>query len=83
MILEGILVLVEERLRDRLDVKIYIDTDADVRLLRRLSRDILDRGRTLETVTKQYLELVRPMHLEFTEPSKRYAHLIVPEGAVN
>ncbi len=83
MILEGILVLVEERLRDRLDVKIYIDTDADVRLLRQLSRDILDRGRTLETVTKQYLELVRPMHLEFTEPSKRYAHLIVPEGAEN
>ena len=83
MVLEGILVLDEERLRRLLDIKLYIDTDADVRLLRRLRRDILDRGRDLEKVTKQYLESVRPMHLEFVEPSKRYADLIIPEGAEN
>ena len=83
MVLEGILVLDEERLRRLLDIKLYIDTDADVRVLRRLRRDILDRGRDLEMVTQQYLESVRPMHLEFVEPSKRYADLIVPEGAEN
>jgi uridine kinase len=83
LLLEGILILEDQRLRDRLDIKIFIDTDADVRLLRRLRRDILDRGRTLESVTRQYLETVRPMHLEFTEPSKRYADLIVPQGAEN
>lgn len=82
-ILEGILVLDEERLRRMLDIKLYIDADADVRLLRRLRRDILERGRDLELVTRQYLESVRPMHLEFVEPSKRYADLIVPEGAEN
>lgn len=83
VILEGILVLDEERLRRVLDIKLYIDTDADVRLLRRLRRDILERGRDLEMVTQQYLESVRPMHLEFIEPTKRYADLIVPEGAEN
>ncbi|MFQ5792839.1 MAG: uridine kinase [Acidobacteriota bacterium] len=83
LILEGILVLENQRLRRLLDIKLYIDADADVRLLRRLRRDILDRGRTLEMVMKQYLESVRPMHLEFVEPSKRYADLIVPEGAEN
>ena len=83
LILEGILVLDEERLRRLLDIKLYIDTDADVRLLRRLRRDIMERGRDLEMVTQQYLESVRPMHLEFVEPSKRYADLIVPEGAEN
>ena len=81
--MEGILVLDDERLRRLLDIKLYIDTDADVRVLRRLRRDILERGRDLEMVTKQYLESVRPMHLEFVEPSKRYADLIVPEGAEN
>lgn len=83
VILEGILVLDDERLRKLLDIKLYIDTDADVRLLRRLRRDILERGRDLEMVTEQYLGSVRPMHLEFVEPSKRYADLIVPEGAEN
>jgi uridine kinase len=83
IIIEGILVLDDERLRRLLDIKLYIDTDADVRVLRRLRRDILERGRDLKMVTKQYLESVRPMHLEFVEPSKRYADLIVPEGAEN
>jgi len=83
ILLEGIMVLAEKQLRERFDIKLFIDTDADVRLLRRLSRDISDRGRTLESVTHQYLESVRPMHQEFTEPSKRYADLIIPEGAHN
>ena len=83
ILLEGIMVLVDQRLRERLDMKIYIDTDADVRILRRLPRDIRDRGRTLESVTEQYLASVRPMHLEYTEPSKRYADVIVPGGAQN
>ncbi len=83
ILLEGIMVLADETLRGRFDMKLFIDTDADVRILRRLARDMKDRGRTLESVTKQYLESVRPMHLQFTEPSKRYADLIVPEGAHN
>ena len=83
IILEGIMVLVEQPLRERFDMKLFIDTDPDVRILRRLARDVRDRGRTIESVTKQYLESVRPMHLEFTEPSKRYADLIIPEGAHN
>jgi uridine kinase len=83
VILEGILVLVEEPLRRLLDIKLFIDTDADVRILRRLQRDLHYRGRSFESVEKQYLESVRPMHLEFVEPSKRYADLIIPEGARN
>ena len=83
ILLEGIMVLAEEALRERFDMKLFIDTDADVRILRRLARDMSDRGRTLESVTEQYLESVRPMHLQFTEPSKKYADLIVPEGAGN
>lgn len=83
ILLEGIMVLVEKALRERFDVKLFIDTDADVRILRRLARDMRDRGRSLESVTRQYLESVRPMHLQFTEPSKRYADLIIPEGAHN
>jgi uridine kinase len=83
VILEGILVLAEEPLRRLMDIKLFIDTDADVRLLRRLQRDIQDRGRSFESVQRQYLESVRPMHLEFVEPSKRYADLIIPEGAEN
>ena len=83
VVLEGIMVLVEAELRERFDMKLFIDTDPDVRILRRLARDVRDRGRTIESVTKQYLESVRPMHLEFTEPSKRYADLIIPEGAHN
>jgi uridine kinase len=81
--LEGILVLVEETLRRQMDIKLFIDTDADVRILRRLRRDLKERGRSFESVEKQYLESVRHMHLEFVEPSKRYADLIVPEGAEN
>lgn len=65
------------------DIKIYVDTDADIRILRRLTRDIRDRGRTLESVIEQYLSVVRPMHLQFIEPTKRYADLIVPEGGKN
>ena len=83
LLLEGILVLAEDTLRRVMDIKLFIDTDADVRILRRLERDIRDRGRTFESVSRQYLESVRPMHLEFVEPSKRYADLIVPEGGEN
>ena len=83
ILLEGIMVLAEPRLRERFDIKLFIDTDADVRILRRLARDMHDRGRSLESVTAQYLESVRPMHLQFTEPSKRYADLVIPEGAEN
>jgi len=83
VLLEGILILAEEPLRRLMDIKLFIDTDADVRILRRLQRDIVDRGRTFDSVTRQYLVSVRPMHLEFVEPSKRYADLIIPEGAQN
>src|SRR5512137_1267743 len=83
IILEGILVLAEEPLRRLQDIKLFIDTDADVRILRRLRRDIKERGRSFESVQRQYLDSVRPMHLEFVEPSKRYADLIIPEGAQN
>ncbi len=83
VLLEGILILAEEPLRRLMDIKLFIDTDADVRILRRLQRDIMDRGRAFQSVTRQYLESVRPMHLEFVEPSKRYADLIIPEGAEN
>jgi len=83
VLVEGILVLAEETLRRQMDVKLYVDTDADLRFIRRLRRDISERGRTLESVVEQYLEDVRPMHLEFVEPSKRYADLIIPEGGFN
>jgi len=83
LLLEGILILAEEPLRRLMDIKLFIDTDADVRILRRLERDIAERGRTFQSVSRQYLHSVRPMHLEFVEPSKRYADLIVPEGAEN
>ena len=83
VILEGILVLAEEPLRRLMDIKLFIDTDSDVRVLRRLQRDLRERGRSFEAVQHQYLESVRPMHLEFVEPSKRYADLIIPEGAEN
>lgn len=83
LLLEGILVLAEDSLRRLMDMKLFIDTDSDVRILRRLRRDIKERGRSFESVERQYLVSVRPMHLEFVEPSKRYADLIVPEGAEN
>ncbi len=80
IIVEGILVLVEPALRDLMDLRIYIDTDGDLRVLRRLERDLVERGRSVESVLHQYLETVRPMHLQFVEPSKRYADIIFPEG---
>jgi uridine kinase len=83
ILLEGILLFVEPPLRQLLDFKIFVDTDSDVRLIRRIRRDIRERGRTLEDVMRQYLETVRPMHLEFVEPSKRWADVIVPEGGEN
>jgi uridine kinase len=83
VIVDGILVLAERDIRERLDIKIFVDTDADVRLIRRLGRDMQHRGRTLESVIAQYEKTVRPMHLEFVEPSKRYADVIVPVGASN
>jgi uridine kinase len=83
ILLEGILILAEEPLRRLMDIKLFIDTDSDVRILRRLRRDIKERGRSFESVEQQYLGSVRPMHLEFVEPSKRYADLIIPEGAEN
>jgi len=83
IILEGILLLEDKRLRNLMDIKIFVDTDADVRIIRRLVRDIRDRGRTMESVIDQYLSVVRPMHLEFVEPTKRYADIIIPEGGKN
>lgn len=79
-VLEGILVLYYRELREIMDIKIFVDTDDDVRLMRRLRRDIRDRGRTMEMVLEQYLGTVRPMHEQFVEPSKRYADIIIPEG---
>ncbi|MEW4284175.1 uridine kinase [Priestia koreensis] len=83
IILEGILVLEDERLRDLMDIKLYVDTDADLRIIRRMLRDIKERGRTLESVVDQYVTVVRPMHNQFIEPTKRYADIIIPEGGQN
>jgi len=83
IILEGILVLEDERLRDLMDIKLYVDTDADLRIIRRLERDIRERGRTFDSVIDQYLNVVRPMHNQFIEPTKRYADIIIPEGGQN
>jgi uridine kinase len=83
ILLEGILIFADEALRRLMDVKIYVDTDADIRFIRRLERDIKERGRTTESVIRQYLSTVRPMHLEFVEPSKRHADVIIPEGGFN
>jgi len=83
ILVEGILIFAVRDLREMMDVKIYVDTDADIRFIRRLQRDIAERGRTMESVIEQYLSTVRPMHLEFVEPSKRYADVIIPEGGFN
>ena len=83
ILVEGILIFADARLRRLFDMKIFVDTDADLRFIRRLRRDIAERGRTAESVIRQYLATVRPMHLEFVEPSKRYADIIVPEGGRN
>jgi uridine kinase len=83
IVVEGILVLTEARLRERMDVKLFVDTDADIRLMRRVRRDLEHRGRTFAQVRKQYYETVRPMHIAFVEPSKRFADIIIPEGGQN
>lgn len=83
VIVEGILALEDERLRDLMDIKVFVDTDADVRILRRMQRDLNERGRSIDSVVAQYTNVVRPMHLQFCEPTKRYADIIVPEGGEN
>jgi uridine kinase len=83
ILVEGILIFAEAALRELFDVKIFVDTDDDIRLIRRMQRDITERGRTVDSVITQYMATVRPMHLEFVEPSKRYADLIIPEGGLN
>lgn len=83
IIVEGILIFAEKKLRELFDMKLFVDTDPDIRFIRRLQRDIAERGRTMDTVINQYLRTVRPMHLEFVDPSKRYADVIIPEGGMN
>ncbi|SHF66938.1 uridine kinase [Ornithinibacillus halophilus] len=83
IIVEGILILEDPRLVDLMDIKVFVDTDADLRIIRRLLRDIKERGRTLDSVIDQYLNSVRPMHLQFVEQTKRYADIIIPEGGQN
>ncbi|MUV39550.1 Uridine kinase [Lentibacillus sp. JNUCC-1] len=83
IILEGILILEDPRLLDLMDIKVYVDTDPDIRIIRRLMRDIKERGRTLDSVIDQYVNNVRPSHLQFVEPTKRYADIIIPEGGQN
>jgi len=83
IIVEGILIFVEKALRDLMDIKIFLDTDADERLIRRIRRDILERGRSVDSVMTQYMSTVKPMHLEFVEPSKHWADIIIPRGAEN
>jgi uridine kinase len=83
IIIEGILILENRALRELMDIKIFVDTDSDIRFMRRLKRDINKRGRTMESVVEQYMATVRPMHMEFVEPSKRFADIILPEGGHN
>jgi uridine kinase len=83
IVVEGILVFVDERMRERLDMKIFVDTDPDIRVFRRIRRDMEQRGRSFESIREQYYRTVRPMHLQFVEPSKRWADLIIPEGGNN
>lgn len=83
IIVEGILVLAEQELRNRMDIKLYVDADDDIRLMRRIERDLNERGRSLDSILNQYRRTVRPMHLEFVEPSKRHADVIIPRGGQN
>jgi uridine kinase len=83
VIVDGILIFENEELRRQMDIKVFVDTDADVRLARRILRDVIDRGRTMRSVIDQYLDTVKPMHEEFVEPSKRWADVIIPEGGFN
>ena len=83
VIVEGMLILAERALRDLMDIRVFVDADPDLRLIRRVERDVSERSRAIQSVFEQYLKTVRPMHLEFVEPSKRWAHIIVPEGGFN
>lgn len=83
IIVDGILIFENKELRDMMDIKVYVDTDADIRLARRILRDVCDRGRTMQSVISQYTQTVKPMHEEFVEPSKKYADVIIPEGGFN
>ncbi len=83
ILVDGILIFTKRRLRELMDIKVFVDTDSDVRFIRRLNRDLHERGRSLNSVVEQYLETVRPMHLKFVEPSKRYADVIIPGGGLN
>ena len=83
LIIDGILIFENKELRDQMDMKVYVDTDADLRLARRLLRDVRERGRSMESVVEQYINTVKPMHEEFVEPSKKYADVIIPEGGFN
>ena len=83
IIIDGILIFENQELRDLMDIKVFVDTDADVRLARRILRDVCNRGRSMESVIEQYISTVKPMHEEFVEPSKRYADVIIPEGGFN
>lgn len=83
ILVDGILIFTKRKLRDLMDIKVYVDTDADVRFIRRLDRDMNERGRSLDSVVHQYMETVRPMHMKFVEPSKRYADVIIPGGGHN
>jgi len=83
IIVEGILIFENRKLRNEMDIRIFVDTDSDIRILRRIERDMVERGRTLESIIRQYRETVRPMHIEFVEPSKRFADVIIPEGGRN
>lgn len=83
IVLEGILILTDPELRDLMDIKLFIDADADVRFIRRLRRDLIERGRSVDSIVRQYEESVRPMHVQFVEPSKRWADVIIPEGGHN
>lgn len=83
IIVEGILILEDERLRELMDIKLYVDTDDDIRIIRRIKRDIEERGRTLDSVIHQYLSVVKPMHQQFVEPTKKFADIIIPEGGKN
>ena len=83
MIVEGILIFAEPRLLEQMDIKVFVDTPDDIRFIRRLRRDLAERGRTLDSVIDQYVATVRPMHIQFVEPSKRFADVIIPEGGHN
>ena len=83
MIVEGILIFENQQLRDEMDIKVFVDTDADIRLIRRLLRDVKERGRTLDSVVSQYMNTVKPMHEQFVEPSKKNVDIIIPEGGLN